>query len=96
MTRCTAIGSKNVPLAGPILKTKAKEIAELVGYSGFSASDGWLRKWRKRHNIAFECISGESSDVNLEDANQFIAKLPSMTSQCRPEDVYNADKSSLF
>lgn len=55
-----------------------------------------MQKWRKRHNISFKCISGEAADVNQEDVNQFMEKLPSMLLGYQPEDIYNADESGLF
>ncbi|KAJ3615426.1 hypothetical protein MTP99_007389 [Tenebrio molitor] len=87
--------SQNIPITGPLVKTKAKEIAEQLGYTSFNASDGWLQKWRKRNNISFKCISGEAADVNEEDVAQFKDKLPSMLLGYKPEDVYNADESGL-
>jgi hypothetical protein len=65
--------SQNIPITGPLVKTKAKEIAEQLGHTSFNASDGWLQKWRKRNNISFKCISGEAADVNEEDVAQFKA-----------------------
>ena len=57
--------------------------------------DGWLQKWHKRHNVAFNCISAEAADIIAEDVNQFKYKLPSILSNYRTEDVYNANKSVL-
>ncbi|XP_066260445.1 tigger transposable element-derived protein 3-like [Euwallacea similis] len=58
------IRSQNVPISGPLIKAKPKEIACKLKYEQFSAPNGWLDKWRKRHNISFKSISGESADVN--------------------------------
>ena len=63
--------SKNLPISGQIVSAKAKEIAEKIDYNGFSALGWWLQKWRKRHNIAFKCISEEAADVTPEDVMQF-------------------------
>lgn len=88
--------SQNIPVSGPLVKAKAREIAEQSGCVSFTASDGWLQKWRKRHNISFKCISGEAADANPEDVNQFVENLPSMLIGYQPEDIYNADESGLF
>lgn len=88
--------SQNIPISGPLVKVKAKEIATNLGYNNFGASDGWLQKWCKRHNISFKCISGEAAAVNQVDVEQFLEKLPSMLLGYKPEDVYNADESGLF
>lgn len=88
--------NKNIPLSGPLVKRKAREIAEKLGVSTFRASDGWLQKWRLRNNITFKCISGEAADVNDEDVDQFMKKLPVLLQGYREEDIFNADESGLF
>lgn len=88
--------NKSIPISGPLLKAKAKEIAEKIDYNDFRASDGWLHKFRIRHNISFKCISGESASVNSDDVQQFFEKIPSLLLGYRPEDVYNADETGLF
>lgn len=88
--------SQNIPISGPIVKAKAIEIAVKLGVTNFSASDGWLNRWRIRNNVAFKCISGEAADVRQEDVEQFKAKLPSLLSGYKSQDIYNADESGLF
>lgn len=88
--------SQHIPISGPLVKAKAKEVANDLRYDKFSASDGWLQKWRRRHNISFKCISGESADVSQESVDQFLQKLPTMLLGYKPEDIYNADESGLY
>lgn len=88
--------SQHIPISGPLVKAKAKEVAADLKCDKFSASDGWLQKWRRRHNISFKCISGESADVNQEDVEQFFQKLPAMLLGYEARDVYNADESGLY
>jgi hypothetical protein len=49
----------NIPIAGSILQTKAKEIAQRLHIENFQASNVWLESCRTRHNINFQFISGE-------------------------------------
>lgn len=88
--------SKAIPMSGPLLKSKAKEIAESLGYHSFRASDGWLHKFRNRHNITFKTISGEAASVNPEDVVAFFDKIPSLLRGYSAHDVYNADETGLF
>ncbi|XP_050300101.1 tigger transposable element-derived protein 4-like [Anthonomus grandis grandis] len=88
--------SKNIPLSGTIVKTKAKEIADGLGYRTFSASEGWLQKFRTRHNIAFRTISGEAASVNSADVTTFWEKVPSIIKNYAPKNIYNADETGLF
>ena len=54
----------NIYPDGPLLKEKTKQIASHLGYDDcFSASNGWLESWKKRHNIKQIVVSGEAGDV---------------------------------
>ena len=52
--KCRAI---NIPVSGPMLHTKAKEIAQRLSADDFQASNGWLESFRKRQNINFCVLS---------------------------------------
>lgn len=43
---------------GPLLKAKAKELAEKLGNEEFAASDGWFSRWKKRENISYSKMHG--------------------------------------
>lgn len=57
--------NKNIPISGPMLQEKAKKIALELSVPEFQASDGWLDKWKKRHQITFRVVSGEAASVDL-------------------------------
>ena len=42
---------KNIPVTGPMLQEKAKRASEELGDSEFTASNGWLDRFKKRFNI---------------------------------------------
>ena len=42
---------KNIYPDGPTLCEKAREIVKRLELSDFKASNGWLEKWKARHNI---------------------------------------------
>jgi hypothetical protein len=56
--------SKSLPISGPILQTEATKLAEKLGISDFKASNGWLDRFKRRHNIVCKQINGEANDVN--------------------------------
>ena len=56
----------NVPVSGPILKIKAKELALQLGHHEFSCSTGWLERFKTRHGIIFKKITGEEGSVTDE------------------------------
>ncbi|XP_039283868.1 jerky protein homolog-like [Nilaparvata lugens] len=51
---------KGTPISGPILKENAMALhAKIENCGTFTASDGWLARWKKRHGIHFLSICGE-------------------------------------
>ena len=43
----------NVPISGPILQAKTKELDLVLGHCEFHCSSGWLERFKARNNIAF-------------------------------------------
>ena len=71
-SKCRRLG---LPFIGPLLQFHA--YAERLQISNFKASDGWLNRFKERHNISLMPIQGESNDVNPKrlknrKQNQFI------------------------
>jgi len=82
-----------LPVSGPTILEKTRQLAEVHGLNDFKASDGWLEKCRKRHNISFKSIcDGESSAV----VDDWKKELPSIIDKYEKRDIFNADKTGLF
>ena len=88
--------SKNIYPAGPQLSEKAKEIAVRLGKTNFKASDGWLDKWKKRHNLKSKAVVGECGDVSSETVSSWKERLPVITAGYKAEDIYNLDETGCF
>ncbi|CAH2234238.1 jg16686 [Pararge aegeria aegeria] len=52
----------NVPISGPIVKAKAQKFANQLGIIDFKASEGWLGKFKHRHQITYGKMNGEARD----------------------------------
>jgi len=61
--------AQNIPVIGPMLQAKAAETASSLQIEKFSASNGWLEAFRRRNNINFRALCGESANVDKEAAN---------------------------
>eukprot|EP00731_Ephydatia_muelleri_P031162 Em0022g676a len=89
--------STNIPVSGPLLLEKATVLARALGNKSFTATAGFIDRWKKRHCIIMKKVSGEAGSVVDEDTRPWLNEiLPQLLSQYMPEDVYNADETGLF
>ncbi|KAJ8947937.1 hypothetical protein NQ318_020838 [Aromia moschata] len=66
--------------------------------SNFSASNGWLARFKKRHGIRCLNIKGEKLSANEDDANAFREGLKAFLENhgYKLDYIYNGDETSLF
>jgi hypothetical protein len=57
------------------------------------ASTGWLDSFKKRHNIVWNGVCGESKDVDESAVSEYKPKLLEMISPYEPKNIYNADET---
>ncbi|KAL4104351.1 hypothetical protein QTP88_019652 [Uroleucon formosanum] len=60
----------NVSIGGPILKEKAENFAKSLGHEQFKTSNGWLENFKKRHDISFRKVCGESAGISDNVVNE--------------------------
>lgn len=87
---------KNIPIDGTLLKEKSKMFALKLGIHNFSASNGWLEGFKRRHDVSFKKAAGESKSVDQGVCNQWTEDLPNLLTEYHPNDIYNADETALF
>ena len=91
------VRSNNIPVNGIIIKEKALSLAKSLELTDFQASDGWLDKWKQRHDVTFKAVSGEGNAVTPEmTASWNETCLPTILSKYELKDIYNADEFGLF
>ena len=56
----------NVPINGPLLKSKANALAEELRINDWETSDGWLHRFKQRHGMIFKNVCGKSATVTSE------------------------------
>ena len=97
MEMVSAARARGYPISGPILQEKAKQIADCLGVANqFSASEGWLQKWKQRNNVRSYKVCGESGNVDLEAAAQWKTSLTSLISGYDLKNVFNMDETGFF
>lgn len=93
----TTARNKNIPLSGTLIRDKAKEFAVALERDNFSASVGWLDKFKKRHNIVQISLCGESAFADLQSSEEWQKNvLPTLISQYDKNDIFNADETGVF
>lgn len=86
----------NIPVSGPLLVEEAKLIAESLGEGNFKGTNGWLQKWKRRHNITEMSIAGEEGDVSAETVESWQERVKEITRGYTPQDVWNQDETGSF
>jgi hypothetical protein len=71
-------------------------VAISIGDDQFKESTGWLDSFKKRHNIVWNGVYGESKEVDESVVNEYKPKLLELISPYEPKNIYNADKTGLF
>ena len=55
---------RNVPIGGHIIREKALDFAKELNITDFQSSEGWLDRWKNRHNVgSFKPNSSNPSQV---------------------------------
>lgn len=88
--------SRNIYPGGHQLCEKAKQIAEKLNVSDFKASNGWLTRWKTRHNIKQHRVCGESGEVRGETVESWKERLPEILQGYSSRDIYNLDETGCF
>jgi hypothetical protein len=57
---------------------------------------GWLDSFKKRHNIVWNRVCGESKDVDESIVSKYKLKLLEFISPYEPKNMYNVDNTGLF
>ena len=58
-------------MTGTIIKIKAEDFAKKLGENGFCGSNGWLHRFKKRHDIKLKSIKGEADSADPTTVAEF-------------------------
>ncbi|XP_029656125.1 tigger transposable element-derived protein 6-like [Octopus sinensis] len=85
-----------VPISGPFIKKIALYTASKIGFDSFKASNGWLDRFKKRHELRFKLICGEKNSSDLTYINEFFKILDEKIAEYGRENVFNCDETALY
>lgn len=91
------VRARSIPVSGPMLQAKAKDFAFILNVEGFTASGGWLQRFKGRYDIVGKVISGESEAANVESIKKWLnEEWPQVLAKYEQKDIFNADETGLF
>ena len=61
----------NIPVDGPVLREEERLIADKLGKTLIKGADGWLAKWKQRHNVAL----GDVCQETLKSWREWVKEL---------------------
>jgi hypothetical protein len=62
----------------------------------FKYSNGWLQRFKQRHNLASLTIKGEPSSVDVQTAEKWHKNLAPIPKQYASHNIFNVDETLLF
>ena len=81
---------------GNVIKEKALSLAKSIDLTNFRASNGWIDKWKQRHNVTLQAVSGEENAATPEKTASWKKNyLPTILTNFELKDIYNADEFDL-
>lgn len=90
------VRNNNLPINDYTIQSFMFQKAIQLNIENFKASNGFLHNFKKRHNVIFKNISGESAGVSMEAFNDWKMKLKDIIVDYDDDHIYNLDESALF
>ncbi|GFV96259.1 jerky protein homolog-like [Trichonephila clavipes] len=89
---------RGTPLSGLIIQEKDIQLNKLMnGDASFSASIGWLDRWKKRHGIRQLTITSEKFSSDFDAAKEYVTTFANLIAEGNysPQQICNADETVL-
>uniref|UniRef100_A0A8B9QHH0 Tigger transposable element-derived protein 3 n=1 Tax=Apteryx owenii TaxID=8824 RepID=A0A8B9QHH0_APTOW len=87
----------DLPVNGPLLQVKAKNLAEALGKPDFEPSSSWLARFKVRHNITFKKPPRDKKDAEQPTAEHWASTvLPDLLRSYTPSEIYNCGETGVL
>ena len=89
--------SKGTIITDFLMKIKAQEIANKLGETEFKNSNGWLEKFKARHDYRLSKLYGETYvEEGPIDYSEFKKSFMKKLEEFGEDNVYNMDETGIF
>ena len=75
---------------------KIKKCSDKVEFKNFTASNGWLEKWKISHGVRKRKVNGEAGEVAEYTVSAMMERLVELTRGYELADVWNMDETGCF
>lgn len=82
-------------VSGPLLKEKAQQLAADLGHN-FIPSEGWLSRFKSRHNIAFKREHREKQAAEAAAIEWRTGILPYLLANFSPDDIFSVGETGVY
>jgi len=89
-------GRKRIPTSLAILRRKALHIATDLGITNFTASNGYLQRWARRHGLVNVALHGCGASSNIPEAAARMKQIRRQLAAVDPDLMYNVDETGLL
>ncbi|KAG0437568.1 Tigger transposable element-derived protein 4 [Dictyocoela muelleri] len=90
------IRERGFPINGTLLKIIAMQISEKFSIAKFSASNGWIHRFKKKYGLSFRVVKGESKSSDHKNAVLFIENFYIILEKYEKRNIFNCDETALF
>ena len=92
--------SRKLTVTGDMIRTAAAQLwQKMPEYHALQEpkwSEGWLQRFKDRHNVRKRRQYGESGSVDVAAAAPRLETIQSIVTEYPSEDIYNVDEAGLF
>ena len=73
-----------------------KKCLDKVEFKNFTASNGWLEKWKILYGVRERKVNGEAGEVAEYTVSAWMEKLVELTRGYELADIWNIDETGCF
>ncbi|GBB97228.1 hypothetical protein RclHR1_29410002 [Rhizophagus clarus] len=85
-----------VDISDQVLHKKAMMFASLYRIKNFKGSNGWIGRFKKRHNLSCYLKQREAASALLKKLDEFKEELQDLIHEYSLDDVFNCDETELY
>ena len=89
----------NIYPDGPMLKEEAMEIKKCldkVEFKNFTASNGWLEKWKISYGVRERKVNSQASEMTEYTVSAWMERLVELTRSYELANIWNMDETGCF